>query len=119
MINTSYIEMILPEGVLEFFEATGFTKVDGNIRIYLIEKNIPPEEYKGDKLTSKGFFDEITVQDFPIRNHPVLLHIKRRRWFNETKGYTIYRDWNIVAQGTRITQEFAIFLKGIARYQAH
>ena len=46
------------------------------------------------------------------------LHIKRRRWVNERTGDVVYRNWNMVAKGTRMTQEFAAFLKAIARYQA-
>jgi hypothetical protein len=71
-----------------------------------------------DKLTSKGFFDEITVQDFPIRGKASYLHIKRRKWINETTGDIVFRDWNMVAKGTRMTHEFASFLKVISRYQA-
>lgn len=116
MINSSFVEMILPEGVLVYFDVTGLTKESNQIHIFLSEKNIPPTEYQGDHLTSKGFYDEITVQDFPIRNKAVFLHIKRRKWFNETRGYNVYRDWDMVAKGTRMTQEFASFLKGIARH---
>ncbi|MEC4050114.1 transposase family protein [Flavobacterium sp. SUN046] len=61
-------------------------------------------------------FSPITVQDFPIREYKVYLHIKRRRWLNMTTNKVVYRDWNIVAKGTRLTQEFATFLKEINRY---
>ncbi|WP_422111132.1 ISAon1 family transposase N-terminal region protein [Flavobacterium psychrophilum] len=70
-----------------------------------------PKEYRQSKLSLKGFFDEITVQDFPIRGHQVYLHITRRRWLNEDTGQVVFRDWNLVADGTRVTQEFAFFLK--------
>lgn len=33
-------------------------------------------------LLSKGFLLGITIQDFPIRDKRVFLHIKRRRWLN-------------------------------------
>lgn len=59
----------------------------------------------------------ITVQDFPIRGHQVFLHIKRRSWMSETSGKVVYRDWDLVAKGTRLTSEFASFLKEISRYQ--
>lgn len=59
--------------------------------------------------------DEITIQDFPLRGKYVYLHIKRRRWTNKTKEENIKRDWNLVAKGTRMTQEFAAFLKEINR----
>lgn len=116
MSKDSYIEMILPDGMLTYFEVTEFKKEENNYRIYLSENNLPPEEYSDHKLTSKGFYDEIIVQDFPIRGKAFYLHIKRRRWQDETTGDIVTRDWNIVAKGTRMTQDFAFFLKAISRY---
>lgn len=118
MPDTSFIELILPNGLLNYFEVTQITKEEESFKIYLSEKNTPPKENASDKLTSKGFFDEITVQDFPIRGKAAYLHIKRRKWINETTGDIVFRDWNMVAKGTRMTHEFASFLKAIARYQA-
>jgi hypothetical protein len=45
----------------------------------------------------------------------VLLHIKRRRWLNEDTGKVVFRNWDMIAQGTRITKEFADFLKELGR----
>lgn len=118
MSDTSLIELILPQGILEYFDISNFKKSEADYNIYLSEKNIPPAEFASDKLTSKGFFDEITVQDFPIRGKASYLHIKRRRWVKESSGDIVFRNWNMVAKGTRMTQEFASFLKAIARYQA-
>ncbi|WP_449441403.1 hypothetical protein [Solitalea koreensis] len=42
-----------------------------------------PDEFAGEKLVSKGFFEEVTVQGFPIRGFQVYLHITRRRWLQE------------------------------------
>jgi hypothetical protein len=56
----------------------------------------------------------ITVQDFQIRGHQVNLHVIRRRWLNENTDKIVFRNWNLVADGTRVTQEFEAFLK---RYQ--
>jgi hypothetical protein len=117
MINNNYIEMILPEGILTYFEVTEFKKEESSFRVYLSEINLPPEEYSDHKLTSKGFYDEAIVQDFPIRGKAFFLHIKRRRWQDETTGNIVMRNWNLVAKGTRMTQEFAIFLKALSRYK--
>ena len=57
---------------------------------------------------------EITVEDFPLIGKSVLLHIKRRRWTLVNTGKIIKRDWDIIAKGTRITNEFASFLKDIS-----
>lgn len=116
--DKNFLDLILPQGILEYFLLTDFTSSTSEICLYLEEKNRIPEEYHSDKLISKGFFDEITVQDFPLRGKAVYLHIRRRRWLNQTTGAVVFRDWNMVAQGTRMTTEFASFLKAISGYQA-
>jgi len=113
---TALLKLILPELVDEYFELTSYKKEGETLHLYLKELNIVPQEYQGNKLISKGFFDEITIQDFPIRGYKVFLHITRRRWLNEATGKAVFRDWDLVAKGTRITKEFAAFLKEIGRY---
>lgn len=83
------------------------------LNIYLEEKNIIPIEYKDQKLESKGFLPEISIQDFPIRGQKVNLCIKRRRWEVKDTGAIITRDWDLVRKGARMTTEFGTFLKGI------
>ena len=111
------IKLLLPEIIVEYFELTSYKKEEEILHLYLKEIKSIPKEYIPFKLSSKGFFDEITVQDFPIRGHQVYLHITRRRWLNEDTGKVVFRDWNLVADGTRVTQEFASFLKEINRFQ--
>jgi hypothetical protein len=110
------LKLILPENIEEYFELTNAKKEGEVIHIYLKERNSIPTEYSSHKLTSKGFFDEATIQDFPIRGRNVFLHIKRRRWLNLETGKVVHRNWDLVAQGTRITKDFAAFLKEIGRY---
>jgi hypothetical protein len=112
------LKLLLPEIIVEYFELTSCKKGEEILHLYLKEINSIPKEYRQYKLSSKGFFDEITVQDFPIRGHQVYLHITRRRWLNEDTGQVVFRDWNLVANGTRVTQEFASFLKEINRFKA-
>lgn len=110
------LKLILPEAIEEYFELTE-TKKDGDIiHLYLKELNKTPAEYSTNKLTSKGFFEEVTIQDFPIRGFKVFLHLTRRRWLNEDTGKVVFRNWELVAQGTRITKDFADFLKEFSRY---
>ncbi|WP_421497911.1 ISAon1 family transposase N-terminal region protein [Flavobacterium columnare] len=110
------ITLLLPEYLTHYFELTSIDKEEEVLYLYLEELNEIPIEYSKDKLQSKGFFESITVQDFPIRGHVVYLHIKRRRWLNLSTDKVVFRDWNIVAKGTRLTQEFASFLKEVNRY---
>jgi hypothetical protein len=77
----------------------------------LFEKNITPAEYAGQTLHSKGFYPEVRVQDFPIRENKVELSIKRRRWEVQSTGEIVSRNWDLVMKGARLTKEFALFLK--------
>jgi hypothetical protein len=110
------LPLIIPVGVSDYFELSSHKKDDRGIHFYLEELNTIPLEYQCNKLLSKGFFDEVILQDFPIRGQEVYLHIKRRRWLNQDTGKVVYRNWELVAKGTRITSDFAAFLKAISGY---
>jgi hypothetical protein len=120
-VDQSYhtlLKTILPDSICEYFTLTDLKKDDQKevMDLYLQEINSIPVEYSNSKLSSKGFFDEVTIQDFPIRGYKVFLHIKRRRWLNEDNGSVVFRNWDVIAKGTRITKDFAAFLKEISRY---
>lgn len=115
------LKLLLPEVLVDNFN---LIKVDHDksseiLRIYLEEKGDIPKELSHLKLHSKGFFDEITIQDFPIRNYKVFLHVKRRKWKDLESNINVTRNWELVAQGTRMTTEFAAFLKEFNRYTGH
>lgn len=112
----SLMPLIIPEGVSEYFELSHYAKTENRLDIFLVERNIPPVEYESSKLLSKGFYDAIEIQDFPIRGMAVYLNIKRRRWLNTQSNKSVHRNWETVAKGTRITTDFAAFLKAISRY---
>lgn len=109
------LKNLLPDGLLEYFEITKVDLQSDVFSIYLSELNNIPKEYTQDKLISKGFYDEIRVQDFPIRGKACYLYIKRRRWDNITTGEIVHRNWELVAKGTRLTNDFAAFLKELYR----
>lgn len=105
----------LPAGILEYFDLTDIKKTPAGLYIYLEEKNQLPEEFKGQLYHSKGFYPEVQIEDFPIRTKKVYLCIKRRRWEDPTTGEIVTRDWQLVQTGTRMTKEFAAFLKEFNR----
>lgn len=109
------LKLFLPEFLLTHFSFKGSETRDSHLHLYFSELNILPEEYKKDILESKGFHKEISIQDFPLRGKFVYLHITRRRWLNKSTGKVVSRNWDLVAKGTRMTAEFAAFLKGINR----
>jgi hypothetical protein len=60
-------------------------------------------------LVSKGFLEEITIQNFPLKGKYVYLHIKRRRWTNKITQEITKRDWQLVTKGIRMPQELAAY----------
>ena len=98
MDNNGY-RLLLPEGTLDYFIISDVKESASEIVIYLEEKNEVPKEYAGMKVESKGFYEPVVVQDFPIRGKKLFLNVRRRR------------DWKLVAGGSRMTHEFASFLK--------
>lgn len=115
------IEIFLPEGIMEYFEYTGYerksreeVKPYGEITIILEEKNVVPkigEEYRDRKIRQKGF-KEIRVDDFPVRGRKVKLLLKRRVWQIEGTEETFKKEIMATYPGTKLEKEFAAFLKG-------
>ena len=110
-METNGYRLLLPEGTLDYFTISDVKESSTEIVIYLEEKNEAPQEYSESKVESKGFYDPIVVQDFPIRGKKVFLNIRRRRWVLKDENRYVSRNWKLVAQGSRMTQEFATFLK--------
>ena len=59
----------------------------------------------------RASFQRLQFWDYPIRGKNVFLHIIWRRWFSEATGKVVIKNWDLIAKGTRITSEFATFLK--------
>ena len=111
------IHLLLPEGILDYFELINVLQgADGQLNIYLKEKNLPPAGFEKADIESKGFLPETAIQDFLIRGHKVALRVKRRRWEIKQSGEIITRDWQLVRKGAQMTTEFGTFLKGIFGY---
>lgn len=88
------IRLILPQGLLDDFELTDAKPAEnGQLNIYLEEKNLPPAGYQKAQLESKGFLPEAAVQDFPIRRHKVVLCIKQGRREVKSSGRSLRGSW--------------------------
>ncbi len=116
---TAYEELvsfILPSEIFKSFEViktevktVGTEKV---MYIHLDEYDFPPTT--DIELYPNGFYEASQMTDFPIRDHKVVLVVRRRRW-KDSEGKSYSNDWSLVAKGTRISNEFAAFLKGLYR----
>lgn len=105
-------QMVLPAQILDYFTIVGIEQTESEIHVSLDEKMNP--ELSGDvHFDSKGFMEAVSVTDFPIRDHKVILRIRRRRWIDTRTGksFSIPIDLDVVAKGTRYSKEFGAFLK--------
>lgn len=105
------LQAILPQEVFNYFEITQVIIEDSRLDVHLDELHQIPEEFSSEKLTSKGFQSAIVIQDFPIRERAVFLHVRKRKWLVSSTGQVVSRDWDLVAKGARYTKGFASFLK--------
>lgn len=103
-------QYILPAELFTHFELCRIEEVSSELHLYLEENNFPPDSDVA--LHPNGFHEESCIRDFPIRNHKVTLHVRRRRW-KSADGKSVSKDWKLVAEGTRHSPEFAAFLKGL------
>ena len=107
------VEAFLPKDLFQYFEITNVKITEKEIQVDLDELNNPPSSYKNVKLISKGFHAPVIIQDFPIRERAVFLHVRKRKWKEERTGKIISNNWDTVAKGTRFTKGFASFLKEV------
>ena len=115
-LSLDVLKFILPELLVTHFDLVTHQLLEKDLHLFFEEKCAIPNEFSKDQIISHGFHKEITIEDFPLRGKTVLLHIKRRRWLNKTTHKVVQRDWNLVAKGTRMTVEFAVFLKALGQY---
>ena len=104
---------ILPREISDAFVLVDVQQFEDEIHLYLDEDDHRPEEYKWEDLSPNGFYEEIVLQDFSVRDRRMIWHVRRRRWIEKESGKSVSRDWNLVAKGTRHSKEFAAFLKGM------
>ena len=111
------VRYILPEEIFLYFEITKIEEQNlKELHIFLDESMIVPEVYSSYTLSSNGFHSRALIKDFPILDRGVMLQVRRRRGLVQELNKVVSRDWNLVAEGTRYTQGFATFLKGLIGY---
>ena len=116
IMKNDYLNMlaslVLPAQILDYFLISGVEQTSQEIHISLDEK-MNSKLSNDEHFKSKGFMEAVNVTDFPIRDHKVILKIRRRRWtdLRTGKSFSIPIDLDVVAKGTRYSKEFGAFLK--------
>lgn len=113
MIDSALIalaQVVLPSEVLSCFSIVEVERNNNEIHIHLDEK-IPLSLQNDVNFESKGFIPPVSITDFPIRDHKVILVLRRRKWVDIRTGKSFILPLHIAAEGTRYSTEFATFLK--------
>lgn len=99
------VSVVLPSRILDYFTVVGVEQTEIEIHISLDEL-IHKELSDAPHFESKGFMEAVSVTDFPIRGHKVILKIRRRRLTDTRTGksFSIPIDLDIVAKGTRYSK---------------
>ena len=80
--------VVLPAQILDYFTIVGVEQTKTEIHISLDERM--NKELSDDiHFESKGFMEPVNVTDFPIRDHKVILRIRRRRWIDTRTGKSL------------------------------
>jgi len=112
----SLLKLLLPEEIFEHFDLVEMKEdTEGKLIFYLDEKLVRPQNHLDKVLISKGFQEEVEIQDFPLRGKPVYFYVRRRKWTDKQTGKVYSTTWDLTANGTSYTKEFAAFLKELLR----
>ncbi len=108
------LRYLLPHEVFEYFDLVGIKEVGANqLELSLDEKPIKPINHSEKELVLYGFDEAVRIQDFPIRGKSVYFIVRRRKWRDKVTGKIYSTRWDLTANGTSYTKEFADFLKKI------
>lgn len=102
--------MVLPSEILKYFLVVDVEQTPTEIHIHLDEL-MNPELSNDVHFESKGFMETTCVTDFPIRDHKVLLKIRRRRWtdIRTGKSFSIPINLDVVCKGPVTPRNLEIF----------
>ena len=107
--------LVLPKEILDYFDVvkieTEESDIDAMSMTIHLDERMNAYLQKSDEYESKGFMEPVSVTDFPIRDHKVILVLRRRRWKNLETGETFVERISVTESGTRYSKEFAAFLK--------
>ena len=107
--------IVLPKEILDNFDIvkieTDESDIDSMSMTIYLDERMNAYLQKSEDYESKGFMDAVRITDFPIRDHKVILVLRRRRWRNKETGETFVDRISVTESGTRYSKEFAAFLK--------
>lgn len=98
---------------LDKFEEKQLTEEDGIMKsalhIYLKEKD--NRQIGMENFRPNGYTESTDINDFPVRDRKLVLHVRRRRWLSPDGRNVVLNVYPLVVSGTHSSEEFAAFLK--------
>ena len=119
------LSLLLPEGILEWFEVTKIEERANDKAKDELEKHLYPKVlhvYLDERLTEEasekglkpnGHTKATTVNDYPVRNRKLMLHVRRRRYQDRTGKNVLVNRYKASEDGTRMTVEYGIFFREV------
>ena len=108
-------QLVLPKEILERFLIvkieTDEADIDAMSMTIHLDERINKAYQENSEYESLGFMEAVSITDFPIRDHKVVLKLRRRRWKNKKTGESFVEQISVTEKGTRYSKEFAAFLK--------
>lgn len=116
------VSLMFPSHLLEYFDLVEVRErpiaekdrqgvESGELIFHLEERDEFRGREDGHTYRPNGFYEASRVRDFPLRDKKVTLLIRRRRWLDEATGRSVGNRYDLTADGTRHSVEFAAFLK--------
>lgn len=112
-IYESQIGLLFPSDITEHFKIVHIESLPQVMVVHFEEKDEFHDKEGGHEYVPNGFYESSRINDFPIRDKKVTLVVKRRRWIDKSTGKSVGNKYELTAEGTRHSKEFAAFLKGI------
>lgn len=115
----SLAEVLLEKEWLEAFEIKDIQEKPKEWNIVLEEKEGKiPKEAEGRLVIQKGFVNRVEVLHASLRNKPLYITFKRRRWREKKTQKDYVNQYDLHPKGTKLSYEFAGYLKKITRREA-
>ncbi len=124
-IYEALARVVLPEKILDLFEVSSIeeenTKVidETGTEVHIIHIHLDERDMRDivwHDMRPNGFTEERKINDFPLRDKKVVLHVRRRRWLDSEGHSQLLPQESLVAEGTSYSKEFADVLKKIFGY---
>ena len=100
--------LVLPKEILDNFDIVKIETDESDIDAMSLTIHL---DERMNAYLQKSEEYAVRITDFPIRDHKVILVLRRRRWKNKETGETFVDRISVTESGTRYSKEFAAFLK--------